>query len=188
MPSLSRSERASISQYWYSAGFTGTIARAALRTLQFSISVILLGIYGSDLSHFPSPSIPASPGRTDWIFALVVNLLSAITCILHCFLTIKRMGWIFWDLVLCVLYAALAGTFGTIYLGAVGSDNRDATQSITAMKAGVAFALIGMALWLLTWIQGITWCCSARRITRRTDQADEEEGFEIRGVEQSVGG
>lgn len=36
--------------------------------------------------------------------------------------------------------------------GAVEEDNRDATQSIAAIRAGVAFALIGIALWLLTWI------------------------------------
>jgi len=116
----------------------------------------------------------------------VVNLLSAITCILHCFLTVKRLGWIFWDLVLCVLYTALAGTFGSIYLGAVEEDDRRVTQSIAAMRAGVAFALIGMALWLLTWIQGIAWCCSARRITRRTDEEVEEDGVEIQRVEQSA--
>jgi hypothetical protein len=139
-----------------------------------------------DLSHFRSHATSASPGRTNWIFAIVVNLLSAITCILHCFLTIKRLGWIFWDLVLCVLYTALAGTFGTTYLGAVEGDNRSTTQSIAAMRAGVAFALISTGLWLLTWIQGIAWCCSARRITRRTDRVDEEESIEIAGVDGSV--
>lgn len=182
MPSPPDPKRAAISQYWHSTGFTGTIARATLRTLQFITSIILLGIYGSDLSYFPSSIDSNSPGRTNWIFAIVVALLSAVTCILHCFLTIKRLGWIFWDLVLCVIYAALSGTFGSAYLGAVEDADRRVTQSVQAMRAGVAFALMGMALWLVTWIQGISWCCSARRITRRTDRVDEEEGVEIGGV------
>ncbi|THY44726.1 hypothetical protein D6C98_08098 [Aureobasidium pullulans] len=170
MPSPPDPKRAAISQYWHSTGFTGTIARATLRTLQFITSIILLGIYGSDLSYFPSSTDINSPGRTNWIFAIVVALLSA------------RLGWIFWDLVLCVLYAALSGIFGTAYLGAVEDADRRVTQSVQAMRAGVAFALIGMALWLVTWIQGISWCCSARRITRRTDRVDEEDGIEIGGV------
>ncbi|THW88407.1 hypothetical protein D6D18_07124 [Aureobasidium pullulans] len=150
MPSPPNPKRAAISQYWHSTGFTGTIARATLRTLQFITSIILLGIYGSDLSYFPSSTDINSPGRTNWIFAIVVALFSAVTCILHCFLTIKRLGWIFWDLVLCVLYAALSGTFGPTYLGAVEDADRRVTQSVQAMRAGVAFALMGMALWLVT--------------------------------------
>lgn len=81
-----------------------------------------------------------------------------------------------------MLYAALSGTFGTTYLGAVEDADRRVTQSVQAMRAGVAFALMGMALWLVTWIQGISWCCSARRITRKTDRVDEEDGIEIGGV------
>lgn len=81
-----------------------------------------------------------------------------------------------------MLYAALSGTFGTTYFGAVEDADRRVTQSVQAMRAGVAFALMGITLWLVTWIQGISWCCSARRITRRTDRVDEEEGVEIGGV------
>lgn len=164
-----------MSQYWHETGFTGTIARATLRTLQFVTSIILLGIYGNDLSHFPSSRV----SNTDWIFATVVALLSAVTCILHCFLTIKRLGWILWDFVLCVLYAALTGVFGGIYLGKVEDQDREVTQSVAAMRAGVAFAIIGMALWLITWIQGISWCCIARRITRRTNKPDGQEDVEV---------
>lgn len=173
MPSLPNPKRAAIAQYWHCTGFTGTIARATLRTLRFITSMVLLGIYGSDLSHFPS-STTSSRGRTHWIFAIVVAVLSAITCTLHCFLTIKRLGWIFWDLVLCVLHAALAGVFGTAYLGAVGERDKSVTQSVPAMRAGAAFALIGMTLWLITYIQGVSWCCSARRITRSVERGEEE--------------
>ncbi|KAI5235425.1 hypothetical protein E4T43_09286 [Aureobasidium subglaciale] len=192
MPSTSRiQQRAAIAQYWHSTGFTGTIARAALRTTQFLISVILLGIYGNDLSHFPSSFASTTntsettssqdgidvPTRTNWIFALVVALLSALTCILHCFLTIKRLGWIFWDLVLCVLYTALAGVFGIVYLGSVAQMDLAATQSVDGMRAGVAFAVLGMACWLVSFVQGVSWCCVSRRVTRRVDE--EEEGVEI---------
>jgi hypothetical protein len=73
---------------------------------------------------------------------------------------------------MCVLYAALAGTFGGTYL-VVGSRDwlaeEDRVKSLEGMKAAVAFDLLGVGLWLLTFLQGSVWCCKARRFTRRTD-------------------
>lgn len=72
---------------------------------------------------------------------------------------------------MCVLYAALAGTFGGTYL--VGSSDdllpEDRVRSSEGMKAAIAFDLLGLVLWLFTFLQGSIWCCKARRFTRRTD-------------------
>ena len=179
MPSATNLKRAAQQQYWHESGFTGIYTRATLRTLQFFSSIILLGIYGSDLSVFPSTSLVSS---TNWIFAIVVAVLSALTCVLHCFLTIKRVAWIFWDFVLAVLFAALAGSFGTTYLGTVNEEDRRATASVSKMRAGVAFALLGMVLWFATWILGLGWCCAARRITRKTDVDNEEQGLQMQAL------
>lgn len=160
-------KRAALQQYWHEGGFTGIYLRAALRTMQFASAVIIIGIYGSEL-HYRSNS--RDTPITNEIFAMVVGLLSVVTVGLHCFLTIKRVGWIFWDFVMCVLYAALAGTFGTTYL--VGSDDlmaEDRVKSLEGMKAAIAFDLLGLVLWLFTFLQGSIWCCKARRFTRRTD-------------------
>lgn len=73
---------------------------------------------------------------------------------------------------MCVLYAALAGTFGGTYLAVSSREELaadDRVKSLEGMKAAVAFDLLGLALWLLTFLQGSVWCCKARRFTRRTD-------------------
>ncbi|KAM0710930.1 hypothetical protein Q7P35_001668 [Cladosporium inversicolor] len=163
-------KRAALQQYWHESGFTGIYLRATLRTLQFSTAIILLGLYGSELHH--RSTLPNSPPLTNEIYALVVALLSVLTVAFHCFLTIKRVPYILWDFVMCVLYAALAGTFGGTYLAVSSREElaaEDRVGSLKGMKAGVAFDLLGLALWMLTFLQGSVWCCKARRFTRRTD-------------------
>ena len=162
-------KRAALQQYWHESGFTGIYLRAALRTLQFSSAIIIIGIYGSEL-HYRSNHNDTS--ITNEIYALVVGLLSVFTVGLHCFLTIKRVPYIVWDFVMCVLYAALAGTYGGTYLAVSSSEALavgDRVRSLEGMKAAVAFDLLGLVLWLLTFLQGSVWCCKARRFTRRTD-------------------
>jgi hypothetical protein len=161
-------KRAALQQYWHEGGFTGIYLRATLRTLQFSSAIITIGIYGSEL-HYRSKSSDTT--ITNEIYALVVGLLSVFTVGLHCFLTIKRVPYIVWDFVMCVLYAALAGTYGGTYLVS-NSDSlaaEDRVRSLEGMKAAFAFDLLGLVLWLLTFLQGSIWCCKARRFTRRTD-------------------
>lgn len=160
--------RSAKSQYWHESGITGVVARATLRTCQFVSAIITLGICSADLAHRKN-----HPGfiSTNHIFAIVVSVLSVLTCGYHCFVTVKRVAWVLWDFVLCVLWAACAGTFGTIYLDGesdhVGEDVDN--RSVESMKVAVAFALLSMVLWLLTFLQGSIWCCSARRLTRRND-------------------
>jgi hypothetical protein len=165
--SPTNSKRLARQQYWHESGFTGIYLRATLRTMQFASAIIIIGIYGSEL-HFRSKS--RNTPITNEIFALVVGLLSVFTVGLHCFLTVKHVPWILWDFVMCVLYAALAGTFGGTYL--VGGDElllEDRVRSLEGMKAALAFDLLGLVLWLFTFLQGSIWCCKARRFTRRTD-------------------
>jgi hypothetical protein len=161
-------KRLALQQYWHEDGFTGIYLRATLRTMQFASAIIIIGIYGSELHYRDKTS---DTPITNEIFALVVGLLSVFTVGLHCFLTVKRVPWIVWDFVMCVLYAALAGTFGGTYL--VGSDElllpEDRVRSLEGMKAAFAFDLLGLVLWLFTFLQGSIWCCKARRFTRRTD-------------------
>jgi hypothetical protein len=171
MPSKATSpanpKRLALQQYWHEGGFTGIYLRATLRTMQFASAIIIIGIYGSEL-HYRSKS--SDTPITNEIFALVVGLLSVFTVGLHCFLTVKRVPWVLWDFVMCVLYAALAGTFGGTYLvGGEGLLPEDRVGSLEGMKAAFAFDILGLVLWLFTFLQGSIWCCKARRFTRRTD-------------------
>lgn len=161
-------KREALQQYWHEGGSTGIYARATLRTLQFCSAIITIGIYGSSL-HYRSTSSTSSP-ITNEIYALVVGLLSVLTLGFHCFFTIKRVPFVLWDFVMCVLWAALAGVYGTTYLAGRDLAQEDQeVKSLDAMKAGVAFDLLSMVLWLLSSLQGCVWCCRARRFTRKTD-------------------
>lgn len=78
----------------------------------------------------------------------------------------------FWDFILCVLWAAQFGVFASIYLemptDAGARKTYYATGSVGRMKATVWVDLINMLLWFTAFVQGIAWCCVARRITRKT--------------------
>jgi len=168
---IANPKREALQQYWHEGGSTGIYARATLRTLQFCSAVITIGIYGSSLHQRSAASHPI----TNEIYALVVGLLSVFTLGFHCLFTIKRVPFVLWDFVVCVLWAALAGVYGTIYLAGVDLAEEDRVKSLDAMKAGVAFDLLSMVFWLLSSLQGCIWCCRARRFTRKTD-VDAEMG------------
>ncbi|EYE92862.1 MARVEL domain-containing protein, partial [Aspergillus ruber CBS 135680] len=157
-----------IDQYWHNPGPCGLITRTALRTLQFTLAIIIAALYGIDLSHSTRTSTAAG---SEWIYAEVVAALSAITCIVHCFATVTRVGWCTWDFVLFVLWMAQTGLFGNIYVkGHVQEEYRDATGSLERMRAGVWVGLVCMLLWLGTFVLGVGWCCRTRKVVRRTDK------------------
>jgi len=184
MPSKSHSmanpKREALQQYWHEGGSTGIYARATLRTLQFCSAIIAIGIYGSSL-HYRSTSSSSRP-ITNEIYSLVVGLLSVLTLGFHCFFTIKRVPFVLWDFVVCVLWAALAGVYGTTYLSRQNLAQEDQVESLDTMKAGVAFDLLSMVLWLLSSLKGCVWCCRARRFTRKTDVGAEMGEAEEAGV------
>ncbi|CAI7642491.1 unnamed protein product, partial [Penicillium palitans] len=120
-----------IDQYWHKGGICGLVCRAALRTLQFVLAVTIAGVYGVDLAHATKTSQHAN---AEWIYAEIVAALSAITCIVHCFVTITRVGWSAWDGVLFVLWLAQVGVFGSAYASNVQNENKDATLSIQRMR------------------------------------------------------
>ncbi|KAF4770335.1 hypothetical protein HAV15_013021 [Penicillium sp. str.  len=137
--------RPQIDQYWHKGGICGLVCRAALRTLQFVLAVTVAGIYGVDLAHATKTNQHAN---AEWVYAEFVAALSAITCILHCFVTVTRVGWSAWDGVLFVLWLA------------------------QRMRVAVWLDLISMLLWFATTVLGIAWCIRTRKVTRRTDRLD----------------
>ncbi|KAH9223932.1 hypothetical protein DL95DRAFT_452914 [Leptodontidium sp. 2 PMI_412] len=165
-------------QYWHKGGICGIISRATLRTLQFISAITIMGIYGPDLTHSTRTHTTAN---SEWIFAEVAACLSALTCMTHCFVTVTRVAWCLWDWVLCVLWMAQVGVFGSIYLkGGKKEQYVGATTSEARMRAGVGVGLVNLVLWFATAVLGIAWCCRARRFTRKgkavkAGVADEEE-------------
>jgi hypothetical protein len=171
--------------YWHNGGSGGLFVRAGLRTLQFVLAAMVAGLYGIDLKHATTEHTRAG---TEWVYAEVVACLSMLTCIVHCFVTVKRVAWCTWDWVLMVLWAALTGVFGTMYIGdkKLLDDGTKLTLSITRMKIAVWIDLISMMLWLATAVLGITWCISTRRVTRRTGMIISIPRDETRGTDSMM--
>ncbi|KAJ6131777.1 hypothetical protein N7471_006992 [Penicillium samsonianum] len=156
-----------IDQYWHKSGLCGVISRATLRTLQFVFAVTVAVLYGVDLAHSTKSNNRA---HSEWIYAEFVAALSAMTCIVHCFITVTQVGWSAWDGVLFVLWLAQVGVFGTIYTSHVNTKYENATLSIPRMRAAVWIDLVNMVLWFATMVLGIAWCIRTRKVRRGTDQ------------------
>ncbi|KAJ5095118.1 hypothetical protein N7532_007409 [Penicillium argentinense] len=158
-----------ILQYWHKPGPYGIITRATLRTLQFTLAIIIAALYGVDLSHASKHNLH---GPTEWVYAELVAALSAITCLIHISVRVVHVAWSTWDGVLFVLWLAQTGVFGCIYItNDIQDPYRESTRSISRMRAAVWIDFVNILLWLLTTVLGIAWCVRTRKITRRLDLA-----------------
>ncbi|CAI7639607.1 unnamed protein product [Penicillium viridicatum] len=155
---MAKSTPRTIDQYWHRSGLCGIISRATLRTLQFVFAVTVAGLYGVDLAHYTKSNNHA---HAEWIYAEFVAALSALTCIVHCFITVTRVGWSAWDGV---------GVFGSAYTSHINPQYETATLSVPRMRAAVWINLVNMVLWFATMVLGISWCIRTRKVKRGTDQ------------------
>ncbi|OGM48487.1 hypothetical protein ABOM_002522 [Aspergillus bombycis] len=154
---MTKSTTPMIEQYWHKGGLCGVISRAALRTLQFVFAIVIAGLYGVDLAHATEINARAP---SQWVYAEFVAVVTALTCIVHCFITVTHV-------------ACQVGTFGSIYISNnVLDEYKKETSSIPRMRAAVWISLVSMLLWFATTVLGIAWCCRTRKVTRRTDQVD----------------
>ena len=80
-------------QYWDKSGASSIFVRAGLRTSQFTFSIVTAALYGVDLA---SSSSRGTRAESAWVYAEVVAALSALTCVVHCFVTVKRVLWCIW--------------------------------------------------------------------------------------------
>ncbi|GME52955.1 uncharacterized protein ACHE_11032S [Neofusicoccum parvum] len=167
--------RSLLDQYWQATGLYGLVVRTALRTLQFGLAVAVAGLYGADLARNTATRTRAP---VDWVYACVVAALSAITCAVHCFVTVKRVAWCVWDFVLAVLWAAAFGVFARGYLAGRGDGEVVEATDLGRMRAAVGIDCACMVLWFFTAVMGCAWCCRARRVTRKTDKLVESENGE----------
>jgi hypothetical protein len=176
-----------IEQYWYKKGIFGLLSRAAFRILQFIFAVVAAGLYGVDLAHATKKNARAP---AEWVYAEMIICFSAMTCVVHALMTVKRAVWSLWDGVLFVFWLAQVGVFGTIYYESpIRLKYAEATQCVPRMKAAVWIGLINMLLWFSTFVLGVAWCIRARRLTRRTEKTvglhdvehlgDQENGLEV---------
>ena len=122
----------------------GALLRLILRFLQFILALTVAGLYGVDL-HAANKASAYADGK--WVFAEVVAGLSAFTVIIYGIPFIKSYWAFGWDWVLFILWTALFGLFGRIYIPAKPTPKQDGQ---IRMKHAVWVDLTSMLLWLVT--------------------------------------
>ncbi|KAH0604750.1 uncharacterized protein H6S33_006418 [Morchella sextelata] len=128
-------------------GLPGLIAHSALRTIQLLIALVITGIYGRDLAHASQAHEPAD---SRWVYAMVVAALTILVSLL--FLVPAVRSGRFWpaDGVLFFLWMVLFALFGRLYIG----EDCEGSGACHRMKTAVWFDLVGMLLWLGSFVGG----------------------------------
>lgn len=123
-----------------------SLIRLTLRILQFIFAITVCGLYGVDL-HAATKAHVGADGK--WVFAEIVAGLSCI--VLPIYLLHSR--WLFViDAVLFILWTALFGLFGSIYIPANPTPHQSGQWR---MKHAVWIDLVNMLLWFVTLLSGL---------------------------------
>lgn len=127
-----------------SGGFAGALLRIVLRFFQFVLALTVCGLYGVDLNNARKQH-----GYTDgkWVFAEVVGGLSIFTVLLYGVPFFKSYWAFFWDWILFILWTALFGIFGNLFINFHPTPKQGGQ---IRMKNAVWVDLTCMLLWLIT--------------------------------------
>ncbi|KAI7265131.1 hypothetical protein KC345_g8577 [Hortaea werneckii] len=127
-----------------SGGIPGALVRLVLRLFQFALAITVAGLYGVDLHHADKQG-KYTDGK--WVFAEVVTGLSAVTVLIYAVPFFKSYWAWAWDWILFILWTALFGTFGKIFIPAHPSPKQGGQ---IRMKHAVWVDLASMILWFIT--------------------------------------
>jgi len=132
------------------------------RTLQLVDGLVVIGLYGVDLNR-ANREDKYTDGK--WVYAVVVGSLAAASAVVHGLFAsvLQHKGSVIavlfvWDWLLVILWAALSGIFGRMYL----HERVEMESGIHRMKVAVGFDLAGLVLWFLTAALG-TWLFLSER-------------------------
>ncbi|KAK1255743.1 hypothetical protein MKX07_008002 [Trichoderma sp. CBMAI-0711] len=146
----------------------GYYAFTALHFACFALAITVCGLYGADLQrtkHFDNYT------KSKWVYAVVVGALTAATCALYFIPFIIEAGGIFiasWDAILFVLWIALFGVFGKLYI----HENAHGNGDVERMKHAVWVDLTSALLWLIASVAAFAYWWKHRNTrTRFTGRA-----------------
>jgi len=142
------------------------LAFSVLHFLQFALAITVCGLYGVDLNRAARAN---KYQDSKWIYAEFVGGISAFTTILYMIPFILRFAavWI-WNLVLFILWIALFGVFGNMYIRAKAEGDAD----IQRMKNAVWVDLVSALLWLISAVAAFGyWWRHRERHSRFTGRA-----------------
>ncbi|KAI1761995.1 hypothetical protein GGR53DRAFT_446771 [Hypoxylon sp. FL1150] len=137
-----------------------------LHFFQFVLAITVCGLYGVDLQRARSQGKYAD-GK--WVYAEVVGALAALTAILYMVPFILRFAAVtIWSFILFVLWIALFGLFGNMYI----HEDPEGNSDIQRMKNAVWVDLANALLWLIGFVaSGAYWWTHRERVSRFTGRA-----------------
>jgi hypothetical protein len=144
----------------------GYIAHTVFRFLQLVLALTVCGLYGVDLNKADREG-KYSDGK--WVYAEVTASLSAVTALLYMIPFMSRIPFAFvWDTILFILWIALFGIFGKLYIHA----NAQGDAGIIRMKHAVWIDLTNALLWLISAVgMAMYWVSHRNNRTRFTGRA-----------------
>jgi len=144
----------------------GYLAFSVLHFFQFVLAITVCALYGIDLDRARKAGVYQD---SKWVYAEFVGGISAVTAVLYFIPFILRFAavWI-WNVVLFILWIALFGVFGSMYI----KEDPEGNADIQRMKNAVWVDLTNALLWLITAIASfIYWWGHRERHTRFTGRA-----------------
>jgi len=139
---------------------------AIIHFFQFILAVTVCGLYGVDISR------ARQQGKyldSKWVYAEVVGGISALSALLLMIPFFLRfaLSWA-WNLVLFILWIALFGTFGAMYI----KEDPEGNGDIMRMKNAVWVDLASALLWFISALAGFAyWSKHKERKSRFTGRA-----------------
>ncbi|KAI9649352.1 hypothetical protein NHQ30_001926 [Ciborinia camelliae] len=119
----------------------GTITHAIWRFLQFVLALTVIGLYGTDLDKAHREH-KYTDGK--WVYAVITASFSAFTSLLHLIPLINLIPMLFlWDAILFILWIALFGLFGNMYI----HERAEGDAGVQRMKNAVWVDLVNALLW-----------------------------------------
>ena len=151
-----------------------------LRGTQAILSLTALSLYATALAKSPE-------GNSAYIYALVCCTITLLTLVIYAIPSFPTRKFFLWDFCMAVLWAALSGYFGMIYLNRDGEGQENGGQGDNAaMRAAVGIDLVVMVCWVMSCLLGCVGYCKARLQARRQRKEDREAGKMLDGQERGV--
>ncbi|KAI1158332.1 hypothetical protein F5B18DRAFT_91355 [Nemania serpens] len=144
-----------------------TWLRLAGRGLQLIFALVVVGLYGSRVS---SDHSNGRPQAAQWVYALFVASLSAVTAVVFAIPQpfVKTARLFAWDFTLFVLWIASFGVFAVLFLRMPDDDAHKWYENtrVSVMRPAVWIDLVNAIFWLLTGSYG----CFRTFVSRKVDE------------------
>ncbi|CAG8116883.1 unnamed protein product [Penicillium salamii] len=134
---------------------------SVLRFLQFVFGLTVIGLYGRDVRH---DHVHNNAWHSQWVYALVAAFLATSTALIHLvkpFIMSKLkattapnpallLPQFAWEFVLCVLWLALFGVFGKMYIGVYPKEDASDASRVNRMRHAVWIDVINLGFWVMS--------------------------------------